>query len=116
MVKFCPQCNNIFSHKVDEKTHQLCYICPTCGNTDKVIDRCIVINDLNTRVQDYPLNSNMIYDRTLKRTRKIPCPNDECQSNKADTLGNPEICIFQYNPTFLNTGYICTECQTFWKN
>ena len=116
MVKFCPQCSNIFSHRINEDTSRLTYICLSCGRTEDVIDHCIVINELNTKIQDYPLNANMIYDQTLLRTQKIPCPNPECEHKVPNENGNPEIIIFQYNPTMLKTAYMCTVCQTYWKN
>lgn len=115
MVKFCPMCSNIFNHKVDNKTGKLSYACTTCGNTEEVIDRCIIINELNTKIQDYPPNQNMIYDSTFPRTKKIPCPNPDC-SYKTESEGYPEIIMFQYNPTMLKTGYMCTICSTYWKN
>jgi DNA-directed RNA polymerase subunit M/transcription elongation factor TFIIS len=114
MVKFCPQCNNLYGHAVDEQTLKLRYVCPSCGNTENVIDRCIVINELNTNTQDYQLNANMIYDLTYPRTKKIPCPNPDCPSVQLNE--NPEIIVFQYNPTMLKTGYMCTDCNTYWKN
>jgi len=116
MVKFCPLCNNLFSHKVNEETGKLSYVCLSCGNTENVIDHCIVINELNTKIQDYPLNPNMVYDNTLPRTKKIPCPNPDCTYVKESETDNPEIIIFQYNPTMLKTGYMCTICTTYWKN
>ena len=116
MVKFCPKCNNLFSHEINEETSKLNYVCLTCGNTEEVVDHCIVINELNTKIQDYPLNPNMIYDSTLLRTKKIPCPNPDCTYAKKDKDDKPEIIIFQYNPTMLKTAYMCTICQTYWKN
>ena len=122
MVKFCPKCNNLFSHKINENTFKLNYICLTCGNVEDVIDHRIVINELNTKIQDYPLNPNMIYDKTLKRTKKIPCPNPDCDYDKkgatdADKAKDfPEIIIFHYNPTMLKNGYMCVSCKTYWKN
>ena len=114
MVKFCPQCSNIFSHQIDEVNHKLMYICSSCGRKEDVIDHCIVINELNTKIQDYPLNPNMIHDKTLRRTQKIPCPNPECPTKEGDI--SPEIIIFQHNPTMLKTAYMCTVCLTYWKN
>lgn len=115
MVKFCGCCNNIFSHKVNEETSKLIYVCLFCGNSENVVDHCIVINELNTKIQDYPLNHNMIYDYTLPRTKKIPCPNPNCGHNQ-EPKSQPEIIIFQYNPNMLKTAYMCTSCKTYWKN
>ncbi len=116
MVKFCPQCNNLFNHKIDEDTAKLSYICQTCNHTEQVIDHCIIINELHTNVQDYPVNVNMIYDMTLPRTRQVVCPNPDCSHKTTDPNTNPEIIMFQYNPKMLKTGYICVECKTYWKN
>ena len=116
MVKFCPKCNNLFSHTVNEETSKLSYICMACGYTEAVVDLCIIINELNNKIQDYPLNPNLIYDNTLRRTKKIPCPNPDCTYKKQSKEDYPEIINFQYNPTMLKTGYMCTICQTYWKN
>ena len=114
MVKFCPQCNNLFGHKINKETDKLSYVCMSCNNIESVVDHCIIINELNTTVQDYPLNINMIYDVTLPRTNKIPCPNPTCPCVAKSE--KPEIIIFQYNPNMLKTAYMCTQCKTYWKN
>lgn len=127
-VKFCPLCCNIFGHKIDDETLKLIPVCLTCGFTETKVDHCLVVNELNNRVQDYPLSHNTPFDCTMPRTRKIPCPNPECPYNKkkskSETKGestknifdNPEVVIFQYNPTMLKSGYMCIECKTYWKN
>ena len=114
MVKFCEACGNLYNHIIDEEG-DFSYHCQLCGNDSKVLEKCVFINELNRNSHDYQLNSNMIHDNTLPRTRKIKCPNDKCDSNTEYT-GNPEIVIFQYNPEMLTVGYICTVCQNYWKN
>lgn len=113
MVKFCPQCNNIFSHQIDNQTYKLKYTCFTCGKTEDVVDHCITVNELDTKTQDYALNPNMIYDKTLLRTNKIPCPDPICNQ---DQNGTGEIIKFQYNPNTYKSAYMCTKCQIYWKN
>lgn len=124
-VKFCPLCSNIFGHKIDEETSRLVPVCQTCGYTESKVDHCLVVNELTNRVQDYPLSHNTPYDCTMPRTRKIPCPNPECPYAKkpkketkeaSSEIDNPEVIIFQYNPTMLKSGYMCVECKTYWKN
>src|ERR1700722_15149476 len=115
MVKFCPSCNNIFSHKIDEDTGKLIYVCLTCGQEEMILDHCIIINELNTHVPDFPLNVNMIHDYSLPRTKKILCPNEKCPY-KENHDDNPELIISQYNPTVYKTAYMCTVCTTYWKN
>ena len=116
MVKFCPECNNLFGHKIDEKTNQLIYNCMVCGKTEEIVDKCITVNELDTQVKDYPLEPNMIHDKTYPRTQKIPCPNPQCPSKEHKDGKNPEIIIFQYNATMLKTAYMCVQCHTYWKN
>lgn len=106
MVKFCNMCGNLFNHVINSD-NQFIYQCELCGNIDENIEKCIVINELTRNAHDYHLNKNMIYDNTLPRTRNIKCPH--CQNNT-------EIVIFQYNPDMLNVGYMCTQCQSYWKN
>lgn len=106
MAKFCEMCGNLFNHVIDENG-VLSYRCHLCGNINHDVEKCIIINELNRNAHDYLLNKNMIHDNTLPRTKKIKCP----------TCGvNTEIIIFQYNPEMLNVGYMCTECQNYWKN
>jgi DNA-directed RNA polymerase subunit M/transcription elongation factor TFIIS len=116
MVKFCDKCNNLYSHEIDQDTGKIRYVCAICGNKNDVIDTCIVINELHTNVQDYPVSRNMVYDKTYRRTNKIPCPNPDCQKENSENSENSEIIMFQYNPTSLKTGYMCTTCKTYWKN
>ena len=107
MVKFCESCGNLFNHSIDEQGNFF-YHCKLCGNVNTQIDEtCIVVNELNGTAHDYQLNKNMVFDKTLPRTKKMSCP--EC-------LKNTEIIIFQYNPEMLNVGYMCSECRTYWKN
>lgn len=113
MVKFCGMCGNLFNHAIDEKG-KLTYYCQLCGHVDDVVERCLVINELNKSANDYQLNHNMIYDYTLPRTRQIKCPNVNCPSY--ERANNAEIIIFQYNPDMLTVGYMCTECKNYWKN
>lgn len=126
-VKFCPLCSNIFGYKVNKDTSKLMPVCSTCGHSETKIDNCLVINELTNRVQDYPLNHNTIFDTTLPRTRKIPCPNPSCPYIKKKSEGkeqkaadasvdHPEVIMFHYNPNMLKLGYMCVECRTYWKN
>ena len=108
MVKFCVNCGSVYNHIVGDDG-KFYYKCLICGTVDKVIDHCIVVNNLDKKATDYQLNKNMIYDHTLPRTRQIKCPT--CQTKE-----NPELIIFQYNPEMLNVGYMCTSCLNYWKN
>lgn len=116
MVKFCDQCNNLFSHHINETTGKLNYVCLICGNSEDVVDQCIIINELNAKTQDYSITSNIINDHTQPRTKKIPCPNPDCSYVKKNADDNPEIIMFNYNPTMLKLGFLCTSCRTYWKN
>lgn len=118
MVKFCQQCGNLYNHVIGEDL-KLRYQCFLCGHSEDVTEHCIVVNEFDHNAHDYQLNQNMIYDYTLPRTRKIPCPNPHCKSQQTEAGQEhiyPEIIIFQYNPEMLNVGYMCTICQNYWKN
>jgi len=107
MVKFCDKCDNIFNHFIDQDG-RFTYLCRLCGNINtEMTEKCIVVNELNRTSRDYKLNKNMVCDRSLPRTMKMKCP--QCEQNT-------EIVIFQHNPDILNVGYMCTVCQTYWKN
>jgi DNA-directed RNA polymerase subunit M/transcription elongation factor TFIIS len=113
MVEFCPNCDNLFNHNLDEDG-KLIYHCTLCGVKKNIIKHCIIINEMDTKVQDYPVSINMMYDNTIPRTLKIPCPNPDCGYKGPSE--NPEIIVFQYNPTMLKSGYMCTHCKIWWKN
>lgn len=113
MVKFCDKCGSMYNHSMDENG-QVMYRCLMCGNVDPNVEPCLVINELNHSVFDYPINPHMIHDCTLPRTRKIPCPNCVKDTSKDELY--PELIILQYNPSLLNVAYICTVCQHYWKN
>lgn len=114
MVKFCKKCGNLYHHAID-KDGSFKYQCRVCQDTDRAIEHCIVINDLNRDAHDYGINPNMIYDYTLPRSRSHKCQNEQCPSNQREPYVNPEIIIFQYNPDILNIGYMCSECRSHWK-
>lgn len=119
MVKFCDKCSNMMGHQMIDDSDDLNYVCNVCGNVQPMTDTCMVINHNSAIVQDYPLNSNMIYDMSLPRTKQIICPNKNASGDdKCTYVGddNPEIIIFQYNPNMMRTGYMCTSCHCYWKN
>jgi DNA-directed RNA polymerase subunit M/transcription elongation factor TFIIS len=98
-------CGNLFNYVLDN--NNFIYRCELCSNEDTNVNTCITTNEMNRNTHDYHLNKNMIYDVSLPRTWEMRCPN--CQKNT-------EIIIFQYNPDALNVGYMCTECEHYWKN
>ena len=106
MVKFCNQCGSLYNHTLQEDGSFI-YECKMCQNRDKVVDECIVINELNRTAHDYQISQNMVYDCALPRTHNIRCPTCDLDT---------EIIIFQYNPDMLNVGYMCTICHNYWKN
>jgi hypothetical protein len=114
MVKFCAKCHNLYRYEINQLDTTFSYKCPLCGHTEDISETCIIVNELDRKINDYPLNPNMIYDYTLPRTRQIKCPNNDCASHKGEK--NPEIIVFQYNPEMLNVGYMCSVCRNYWKN
>lgn len=116
MAKFCTTCDNLFSFTINSESQKLSYVCHSCGNSEDTVDSCIVINEMDSKTQDYQLNAQMVHDRTMPRTLKVPCPNPDCGHKTEGKSGNPEIIMFQYNPKMLKMGYMCVVCHTYWKN
>ena|SRR3990167_7960472 len=111
MVKFCSQCHNLYLLKVIED--QLVYNCNGCNLIDSDVEKCLMVNEMSSGGQDYPISPNTIYDYTMPRTKTIECPNQTCPSTgQAD---RPEIIVYQVNHKTLNSGYLCTECLTNWQ-
>ena len=111
VVTFCENCKNIMGFKYeDNKTVLECYSC--LGNTSLVNSNTINTVYKESKItNEYPINLNTKYDRTLMRTRTLQCRNDECSSK--NSTENPLVISYSRNNDLVQ-GYMCTQCDACW--
>lgn len=101
-IHFCPICNNLMTFK--DINNELKWVCSICNYNEIFSVNKIVISEANQyKPVDYTLYK---YDQSLKRCHNY-CPN--CQKVT-------ELCIFYYTNDSMKNGYVCTECDSFFKN
>lgn len=109
-MKFCDKCNNKMISFEDSNT--LKYKCNDCNN---IVDNDNPIVYENNYKQDYitdvelSIKADLIYDNSLKRSKKHTCPNTQCKNT-----WNNEIIIVSEKKTLQNI-YMCCSCLTEWK-
>ena len=117
-LNFCNDCDNCMILKVNsaEAKQTLEYHCNNCGNVDKnITKRCLVKNDYNLQ-ELYILDKNVKYisdDPSNPRVNNIPCPNNDCESNKTKQYDVVYISINDDDMKFL---YLCNYCKKTWTN
>jgi len=78
----------------------------------KIDDSFRYANNKESKINnEYPVNLNTKYDRTLMRTTAYECKNEDCPSKNKQT--NPMIVSYARNNN-LTQGYMCTECDACW--
>lgn len=106
-IHFCPMCNNLMKFVEIQGTNyhvNLSWVCPVCEYTEIFTANKIIIAEANqVKPIDYSLYK---YDQSLKRCYGY-CPNCKQQT---------ELCIFYYENDSMNNGYVCTQCNQFFKN
>ena len=62
-------------------------------------------------------------DPTLPRVSKILCPNSDCKTNHGSSKasdspesGEREIIYLRYDAVNIKYVYLCSTCDTVWKN
>jgi len=132
-MKFCSNCDNMYYLKIGKNTDdsseentkpKLFYYCQKCGNEDENITReNIVISTVNIKQNEqkfhHIINEYTKFDPTLPRISNINCPNSSCYSNldKEDPeYKNNEIIYLRYDTSNMKYVYICSNCDTIWKN
>lgn len=111
-MDFCPNCQSgLFPTEIEEELYLVCRICEHKEkNTKTVVKRKVYrAND----VQDYGSNRYLRYDPTYPHTRRVKCPNDECPSVTDKDV--PSDAIYFNDARNLKVIYICTVCNTEWK-
>lgn len=84
-MHFCVQCRNMYYLKIQGQA--LVYYCRNCGHQNEMPGLqsvCVSDTRLTTSEQNYShiINAYTKHDPTLPRTNSIPCPNQQCDSNR----------------------------------
>lgn len=109
-MKFCNKCNNKFYPIEDAQ--KLYYKCNDCGEKQQYNEFIISETKYNTNnslIYSNSIKKNKRYDNGLKRTKKYPCPNKNC-----DNSFNKEVIVYCDKNTIENI-YMCCSCLTEWK-
>ena len=120
-IRFCPDCDNKFYHKVDDE--QLMYYCRVCGKEDKdnsQVSSCVLniqYNKEGSKPLEFIVNKYTKHDPTLPHIN-IPCPNEKCKSNKSNenVLEKFTDAVYiRYDNAHMRHLYLCTICDQTWK-
>jgi DNA-directed RNA polymerase subunit M/transcription elongation factor TFIIS len=124
MIDFCPNCNSILTSQCDVDTQQLVLSCINCNYTKNVsgenrtLKRTIIAKDINRET----INPSMLYDRALRHTSWIICPNSMCPTKNAsnwhETVADtglkcfPTVMVTNFTSADKTATYICKTCNT----
>lgn len=112
-MHFCSNCDNMYYLKIQEEENRLVHYCRNCGTEDTTLPTNNI--SINNRVtsQGIRLNEFTKFDNTLPRTKTMKCPNQSCISNTEN--GIKEILYVRYDDANMKYVYMCTACDTSWK-
>lgn len=125
-MKFCNACDNMYYIMIDSNdSNKLSYYCRNCGGKD--VDNeanqeiyCVLHTQLKREEQKsvHVVNKYVLMDPTLPRIYTIPCPNEECSTNKSgETKSTPrEVIYIRYDEIKLKYMYMCTTCNHTWHS
>ena len=120
MPQFCNICQNMYYIHIDpENPNKLVYYCRHCGNEDTLLNTDnISVSKIEMKKNEqqfsHIINKYTKLDPTLPRINKILCPNAGCETNTKDTPR--EIIYIRYDNTQMSYVYLCSTCDTVWKN
>ena len=120
-MDFCPNCSNMLWPKEieNEKGRSLLNYCRVCSYSEPCNRIMISSHVFSKNTSQSKLATSIyhktdcVFDFTLRRTKKIPCPNKNCPSTKDISLR--EI-ILKNDPINLHVTYICSQCRKEWKS
>lgn len=108
-MDFCPECG--FKYNVVELEGKLMNLCKNCGHEEENTKYIVEIRKVKDDVGE-EVNPDIVNDPTYARTRKVKCPNPDCESRKDKS--KQEAIIYQ-SPTTLKGVYFCRVCATQWS-
>ena len=130
-MHFCSECNNMYYLKIMENNmNSLIYYCRNCGHeNDTLTAENVCVSDTQIkRTEDqyvHIVNEYTKFDPTLPRISTVHCPNSQCPSNPGGAAGtdkdtaeptNREVIYLRYDDANMKYLYVCTVCNTNWKN
>ena len=119
-MHFCTECQNMYYVSVSaDNSNKLNYYCRHCGHSDDTLNMdsvCVSKTQVKSGEQKFNhiINKYTKLDPTLPRINKILCPNAGCETNTKDTPR--EIIYIRYDNTQMSYVYLCSMCDTVWKN
>lgn len=97
---------------------KLVYNCEYCGKVeDATENKRVVVSNLQLKKTgqefSHVINKYTKYDPTLPRIDNILCPNADCKTNRENTPR--EIIYIRYDNVRMKYVYMCSTCDTVWK-
>jgi DNA-directed RNA polymerase subunit M/transcription elongation factor TFIIS len=115
-MNFCDKCNNLYYlHFSDEKS--LYYYCRNCGDEKgnvNIDDLCISSYEEKKNQAFSKINEYTKYDPTLPHSHTIRCPNQECKSNKDNSVES-DVIYLRVDDVNMKFMYLCVNCDTNWS-
>ena len=121
-MHFCSNCSNMYYIEINsEDSNKLVYYCRKCGNKDSLLavdNMCVSKVQIKKSEQSFNhiINKYTKLDPTLPRVNKILCPNSNCTTNHGTSSSEREIIYLRYDAVNIKYVYLCSTCDTVWKN
>ena len=122
-MHFCSKCDNMYYIRISEDGEKepgdaLVHYCRNCGNSETNVIEAICVSKTQVKRTDQKfmnsVNEFTKLDPTLPRLDNIPCPNEDCPSNK-EKVDEKEVIYIRYDDTHLKFIYLCVHCDKIWK-
>lgn len=123
-MKFCKVCDNMYYVSIDKNdSNKLSYYCRNCGDIDDAATnqeiQCVLNTNLKQEEQKYQhiINKYIKLDPTIPRIQTVPCPNENCPSNKHEDNAEyqpREVIYVRYDSKNLKYAYMCCVCNQSW--
>ena len=88
--------------------------CYNCGEMQPISEGTLIYSQnykQDETVANVEINTDLIHDPTLRRTRRYTCHNKDCVSHK--DLSKREAVMFRMGDSY-HINYVCTACETGW--
>lgn len=119
-IQFCEKCDNMYYLRINKiDNDNLEYYCRYCENIKNELINGVCVLNTNFSSKQPILISNYINEYTkldprLPHISNIPCPNDNCDSNKLKDV-ETDIIYKRYNDADMKYIYICNICDYVWS-
>jgi len=108
----------LYTKIIKNENEELVYYCRNCNTNEPYNHDDLCVSKVNFKKAEqkyhHSINKYTKLDPTLPRTNTIKCPNLECMSNKEED--KREVIIIRYDETNVKYVYLCSHCDTTWKN